>query len=211
MKQRKIDKEEKSILERVGITLCASQCTPSRADPDPGFTLAVSSRTWVVNAALEHQKWAHSCCRSLQTHKHQRCFPLSLQFPGARAHISAHHQNSPVSDRAEQLGMQAFLFLNPRQAMAGEAFARHAEHTRDWHIPLNIATAEGPLGRVLLLADTAKALTRAAEKHLCFPSSYLQDLGTQPRPTLSFPSQARRKAVFPGKRKFVEERGPLWL
>lgn len=29
---------------------------------------------------------------------------LSPQFPGARAHISAHHQDGPTSDRAEQLG-----------------------------------------------------------------------------------------------------------
>lgn len=97
-----------------------------------------------------------------------------------------------------ELGIQAFLFLNPRQAMAGEAFARHAECTRDYHVPLNTATAEGPLGSALLLTDQAKELPRAAEKHLCFPSSCLQNLGAQPRPTLTFPSQASRKAMFPG-------------
>lgn len=30
-----------------------------------------------------------------------------------------------------ELGIQAFLFLNPRQARVGEAFAKHAEHARD--------------------------------------------------------------------------------
>lgn len=103
-----------------------------------------------------------------------------------------------------ELGIQAFLFLNPQRAMAGEAFAKHAEGTRDWHVPLNTATAEGPLGSALLLADWAKALPQAAEKHLCFPGSYLQDLGTQPRPTLTFPSQASRKIMFLGRGAGIE-------
>lgn len=98
-----------------------------------------------------------------------------------------------------ELGMQALLFLNLHWVVVGEVFAEQAERSGDWHVPLSMATAEGPLGSALLLTDGAAALAPAAEQHLCFPSSFLQHLGTQPRPTLIFPSQASRKIMFPGK------------
>jgi len=113
--------------------------------PDPGFKPGVWSRVWVVSAELRHRIPPHSCHMRLQAPQHQGRFPLSLQFPSARVHISAHSQNGPVSDGAEQLGVGEPGIPRPKspRGMLGEAFAKHTECTRDCHVLLNAATGRG--------------------------------------------------------------------
>lgn len=166
--------------------------------PDPGFKLGVSSRIWVVNAKWRHRIPPHSCHISLQAPKHQRHFPLSLRFPGARVHISAHSQNGPISDRAEQLGAAEPGIPLPKSPKGhGHRGICKACWMHSW-LPFSFKSCQERRGPFATLCGV-KALAQAAEEHLCFPSSYLQDLGTEPRPTLIFPSRASRQAMVPGR------------